>query len=57
MRTFNEQIEKEVGNIIGRNCEKMIFPETEPVWCIKDLPTLMYELLDYMESKDENKKR
>lgn len=52
MKVFNEKIEKEVGNIVGRNCEKMNFPETEPVWIIKDLSALMYELLDYIESKD-----
>lgn len=50
MKTFNEKIEKEVGNIIGRNCEKMIIPDAKPIWYIKDLESIMFDLMEYIEN-------
>lgn len=49
-KTYNELMEKEVTNILGRNCEKVqVADNKELVWVVKDISSLNMDLLDYIE--------
>lgn len=49
---FPEQLEKEVGNIIGRNTQRWIGTAIDdPKWQVLDRETLIYELLEYITNE------
>lgn len=57
IRTFPEQLEKDLGNIIGRFCRMISFQDGMTAEELEDKEGLLYELLEYVISHYDAKKK
>jgi hypothetical protein len=56
IHTFPEQLEKDLGNIIGRFCREISFGDGMTAEELEDKEGLLYEILEYVTTKYEQKK-